>query len=304
MRRRAFITLLGGAAVAWPLAADAQQSAMPVIGILSSRTPDTDAPLLAVFRRGLKETGYVEGQNVAIEYRSTGGLSDPLPALAADLVRRHVAVVVTMGDSISAVRAVRLVSATIPILFIIGPDPVKAGLVASLNRPGSNMTGVTAFQTELGAKKLELLQELVPNAATIAFLVGAGGGLEVEVADVQRAASIIGRQVKILSAGTEREIDMAFAALSQAPVGALLVATSPLFFTRANHIVALAARHALPTLYSRREFVEVGGLVSYGTSTVDSYHTLGIYAGQVLKGANAGDLPVHLPTKYELVINR
>jgi putative ABC transport system substrate-binding protein len=303
MKRREFITLLGGAAV-WPIGARAQQPTMPVIGILSSREPVTDAHLLGVFRQGLKETGYIEGYNVAIEYLSTGGRSEPLPGLAADLVGRQAAVVVTMGDSVAGVRAVRSVSATTPIVFIIGPDPVKAGLVPSLNRPGGNMTGITAFQSELGAKKLELLRELAPGATTIAVLLNeTTTGPEVEARDAQAAASALGRQVKILSAGSDSEIDAAFAILEQTQAKALLVPASPFFFTRARQIVALAARHAVPTLYFRREFVDLGGLVSYGTNTNDSYRSLGIYAGKVLKGANAGDLPVQLPTRFELVIN-
>jgi putative ABC transport system substrate-binding protein len=302
MRRRAFISLLGGAA-AWPLAARAQRPAMPMIGLLSPRSPAVDASLIWVIRQGLNDTGFVEGQNIALDYRWADGQYDRLTALAADLVHRKVAVIVALGGEISAVAA-KTATATIPIVFLAGSDPVQSGLVASLNRPGGNITGVSSFIFDLEPKRLGLMRELRPNAKTIAILVNPNSpNAEIRVNDIQIAARNVGQQVDILNASTIREIDAAFARLAQMHVDALLVSADPVFFNRASQLVVLATRHAIPALYSRREFVAAGGLMSYGSNADEGYRTAGVYAGRILKGEKPGDLPVQLPTKFELVIN-
>jgi putative tryptophan/tyrosine transport system substrate-binding protein len=303
MRRREFIGLLGGAAAAWPLAARAQQPAMPVIGLLSARSPAVDTPLIAIIRQGLNERGLVEGQNVALDYRGAEGQYDRLAGLAADLARRQVAVIVAFGGEASAIAA-KAASATIPIVFAGGTDPIKSGLVSSLQHPGGNITGVSGLIFELEPKRLGLLGELRPHATTIAVLVNPNYlYAENQVNDVQSAARSIGQEITILNASTIRDLDAAFERLIQMRADALLVTADPLFFDRVAQIVVLAARHAIPALYSRREFTAAGGLMSYGANTNDTYRLLGVYAARILKGEKPGDLPIQLPTKYELVIN-
>jgi putative ABC transport system substrate-binding protein len=302
MQRREFVRLLGGAAAAWPLAARGQQAAMPVIGFLRSSSIDRSAHLVTAFRQGLKEAGYSEGQNVAIEYRSAEGQYDRLPALAADLVRRQVKVIVATGGSAPALAA-KAVTSTIPIVFT-GEDPVKAGLVASLNQPGGNVTGVSVLTTEIGSKRLGLLHELVPNVTTIALLYNPSGpDAERYLQDVQSAARSLGKQIRVLNAVNEGEIDAAFVAMARERPGALLLGTDPFLTSRREQIVALANHYRLPALYEFREFAEVGGLVSYGPSHTEPYRLIGIYTGRILKGAQPADLPVIQSTKFELVIN-
>jgi len=302
-RRRQFVTLLGGAAAAWPLAARAQQRTFPVIGLLSSRSLAVDTPLIAVIRQGLNETGIIEGQNVTIDYRWAEGQYDRLAGLAADLVRQHVAVIVAIGGDPSALAA-KAATATIPIVFVGATDPVRSGVVTSLHRPGGNITGVSGFMTEMEPKRLELLRELRPHATTTAVLVNPNEpSIEIRVSDIQTAARSVGQEITILNASTIRDIDAAFARLAQMRADALLVAGDPFFFNRAAQLVVLAARHAIPSLYSRREFAAAGGLMSYGSTFNDIYRLVGVYAARILKGEKPGDLPIQLATKFELVIN-
>ncbi len=303
MRRRQFITFLGGAAVTFPLAGRAQQPAMPVIGFLSAASAQGYAAPLAAFRLGLREEGYSEGQNVTIEYRWAEDQLDRLPTLAADLVRRRVAVIVVAGGTSTALAA-KAATTTIPIVFAIGGDPVQAGLVASLGRPGANVTGVVQLSQVLITKRLELAHELVPKAAVIAFLLNPNNpNAEIRVRDVREAAHTIGQQLRILYAGSEQQFDTAFATLVQEGIGALVVQNDPLFTNGRERLVALATRHAVPATYEYREFVLAGGLLSYGASVADTYHHVAIYTGRILKGAKPGDLPVEQPSKFDLVIN-
>jgi putative tryptophan/tyrosine transport system substrate-binding protein len=301
MRRREFIALLGGAAT-WPLAAHAQQPAMPVIGYLCSASREDD-PFRVGFHRGMKETGYVEGQNVVVEYRWADYQYDRLPSLAADLVTRQVAVIFAM--TITATQPARAATTTIPIVFAIGDDPVKFGLVAAFNRPGANITGVTWLGgSTLAAKRLQLLHELAPSATIMGLLVNPNNpAVEAETREVKEAARSLGLQVDVLNANTESDINLAYARLVNQRVGALLVATDLFFASRRDQIITLAERHALPTMFNRREFADAGGLASYGTDLADAARQSGVYAGRILKGEKAADLPVIQATKVELVIN-
>jgi ABC-type uncharacterized transport system substrate-binding protein len=303
MKRREFVTLLGGVAMSWPLAARGQQAALPVIGFLSSRSPDEGAHLLAALRRGLAESGYAEGKNVTIEYRWALGQYDRLPMLAAELVRQPVAVLVSVGGEPAAFAA-KAATTTIPIVFSAGGDPVRSGLVTSFNRPGGNATGVSNLSPGLEAKRLGLLHELVPKATTLGVLINPNFPLAVgQLSDVQEAARAIGVQTHILRATTDREIDAAFEIVAQLRIAALSQAGDPFFASRRVQMVKLAARHAVPTMYHFREYADVGGLVSYGIDLPDTYRQIGAYAGRILKGAKPADLPVVQPTKFELVIN-
>jgi putative ABC transport system substrate-binding protein len=303
MKRRELIALLGGAA-AWPLAARAQ-APMPVIGYFSGRSPVTDVPMLSAFRQGLGDAGYVEGRNVAIEFRWAEGHYDRVTDLVHDLVRRKVAVIVTSGGEATA-QAAKAATSTIPIVFNTGGDPVDAGLVATFSRPGGNLTGVSSIVTALHPKQFGLLSELAPKAVLVGALVNPeslGAMAEARIAEIMSAGHAVGRQTIILKASTDVDIDVAFEAFIQRRVQALLVTSGPLFVTGMNRLVAFAARHALPAMYFRRELVDAGGLVSYSSSTAEGYRQMGIYAGRILKGEKPSDLPVVQPTKYELVIN-
>jgi ABC-type uncharacterized transport system substrate-binding protein len=299
--RRAFITLLSGTAAAWPIAARAQPT-IPIIGFLNAGSAAQWAHLAIAYRRGLLEGGYVDGQNVAIEYRWADGQYDRLPILVTDLVRHQVAVIAAGGGD-PAVLAAKAATATIPILFATGSDPVKSGLVSSFNRPDGNVTGITGFTNLLGSKRLELLRNLVP-ATLIAVLVNPSNPPALsELADIQAAAQVRGQQLLVLNAASEHDIETAFATLVERQAGALLPGTDSFFTARREQIIALAARHAVPTIYMQREFTDAGGLISYGISWPDIYRQLGIYTGRILRGAKPADLPVTLPTKFELVIN-
>jgi putative ABC transport system substrate-binding protein len=302
MKRRAFITLLGGAAVAWPLAARAQQATVPVIGFLSARSPGESASLETAFRKGLSDAGYVEGRNVHIAFRWAEGQYDRLQSLTTDLISRQVAVIAAL--STPAALAAKAATTTIPIVFNSGTDPVKLGLVASLNRPGGNVTGVTFFTAPLEPKRLGLLRELIPQADLVAVLLNPKyPDADVQLKDVQEATREIGQRTLMLTATTDAEIDSAFAALAQQRVGALMVGADPFFDVRRERIVALARRHDVPAIYHLREYVVAGGLLSYGASVADSYRQVGIYTGRILNGIKPADLPVMRPTRFELVIN-
>jgi putative ABC transport system substrate-binding protein len=306
MRRREFMTLLGGAAVSssiWPLAARAQQPAMPVIGFVSSRSASDSADVVSAFRRGLSESGFVEGHNVAIEYRWADGQYDRLPALAADLVRRRVMVISAIGG-IPVALAAKGATSTIPIVFQVAPDPVKTGLVVSLARPGGNLTGITTLNAELGPKKLEMLHEIVPKATTIAVLVNPTNPVsDTLTRDAQAAASVLKLQIHVLQASTEHEFDSVFANLVQLRVGGLVIGNDPFLNAHVQQLGALTLRHAVPAIFQYREFAAAGGLMSYGTDFADSYRFVGVYTGRILKGENPADLPVQQVTKVELIVN-
>jgi putative ABC transport system substrate-binding protein len=304
MKRRVFITLLGGAAAAWPLAARAQQSAMPVIGFLGSASSDLYSKALGAFRQGLGETGYVEGRNVMIEYRWASGQYDQLPALAADLVRHHVSVLVAPGSTPAALAA-KAATAMIPIVFQLGTDPVAAGLVPRLDRPGGNVTGVTNINTELAPKRLELLRELIPTAKLIAVLVNPTSAFITEniSKDLQSTARTLGLQLEILSASNESDFDKVFATLAQLRADALVIAPDAMFISRSEELGALTLRHRVPAITQYREFAVAGGLMSYGGNSTEAVRLLGIYTGKVLKGEKPADLPVVQSAKVELVIN-
>jgi ABC-type uncharacterized transport system substrate-binding protein len=303
MNRRTFIRLLGGAA-AWPLAARAQQSAVPVVGFLNSSPPDTNADRVRAFRQGLKDVGYVEGENVAIEYRWAENQNDRLPALAAELVRRKVAVIVATGGTLPALAA-KAATTTIPIVFGVGDDPVRLGLVASLARPGGNATGMNFFLGELTAKRLELLRELVPAAARVAVLVNPANAARAEstTKDAEMAAHAIALQIKIFNASTSGELHAAFESLARERPDALFVGSDPFFTIRRVQLATLAARHGLPAAFASRDNVEVGGLMSYGTNINDAFRQNGVYTGRILNGDKPAELPVVQSTKFELVIN-
>jgi putative ABC transport system substrate-binding protein len=302
VRRRDFITLLGGAAAVWPLAARAQQAPLPVIGFLIAESLETEKEALAAFRRGLSETGYAEGQNVSMEYRSADGQLDRLPALAADLVGRKVTIIAAHANN--AAVAARAATMTIPIVFAVGGDPVRMGLVDSLNRPGGNLTGVSFLSTDVVAKEMEVLRALVPNAALVGMLVNPSNqNAEADLKEAQAATRALGMQLQILRASNEREIGEAFAALAERHTAALLIQGDPYFAIRVRQLVVLTARHAIPAIYQGRLFPDAGGLISYGASPRDAFRIAGGYAGRILMGKRPAELPVQLATKIEFVIN-
>jgi putative ABC transport system substrate-binding protein len=303
-RRRAFITLIGGAFAAWPLAAGAQQAAMPVVAFVNARTPETSVRATGAFRKGLNEAGYVEGQNVTVEYHWLDGQYDRVPALMADLVRRRVDVIATPGSNTASLAA-KAATAAIPIIFGVGEDPVKLGLVDSLARPGGNATGINFFSQELMSKRLGLLHELVPKAARVAVLLNPANApsAETTLRAVPEAARAIGLQIQVLKASTSREIEAAFATLVRDRADALFIAPEGLFTTRRSQLATLAARDRIPTSCSNREMAEAGLLMSYGTDTLDTFRQAGVYTGQILKGAKPAELPVLQSTKFEFVIN-
>jgi putative tryptophan/tyrosine transport system substrate-binding protein len=302
MRRREFIAGLGGAA-AWPLVARGQQTALPVVGVLSSGSPEPFEPLFSALLRGLNERGYIDGKNVTLEARWARGNYDDLPKLASNLVLSHAAVIVTVGGTASA-RAAKAATTKVPIVFTIGGDPVEDDLVNRLNQPGGNLTGVTFFSNALLPKRLALLRELIPKAAVFAVLLNPNNvRAQIDTIDVEKAARTIGQQIQMLNAGTAGDIDRAFAAMVREHADALLVSSDAFFFARRDQLVKLAARYAVPANYPQRQFVEAGGLFSYGSDTVDAHRQAGVYAGRILKGERPGDLPVQQPTKFDLVIN-
>jgi len=303
MRRRGFITLLGGASVVWPFTAQAQrQSDIRPIGFLSSGSADAYPQLLDAYRKGLTETGYAESRNVTIEYRWAEGKFDRLSALASDLVQRRVAVIATTGTTSGL--AAKAATATIPIVCLAGDDPVKFGLVASLNRPGGNVTGLNSLTSEMTGKRLQLARELVPTASAVAVLINPNSPeADPQLRDVQMAARALGQPIHILNASTEGDVDAAFATLAQHQDGALIITNDAFFIDRTNQLVALAARHSIPAIYDRRAYAAAGGLISYGTHYIDAFRQLGVYTGRILNGAKPADLPVEQSTKFELVIN-
>ena len=301
MKRREFITLPGGAAVGWPTVARAQQPAIPVIGFLNSRAPSENPAILAAFRRGFEEAGYVEGRNVAVEYRWADGQYDRLPALAADLVGRQVAAIVANGP---AVQTANSATSALPIVFVVGFDPLAFGLVDSLSRPGGNLTGVSVLDVEIGAKRLELLHELVPTATIIALLVNpTTPAAETVTREAQAAARGLGLQLHVLHASSDRDFDTVFATVAQLRAGALVIGADPFFTSQSKQLAELTVRHGVPTVYEFREFAAAGGLISYGSSIADAYRLAGVYTGRILKGEKPADLPVQQATKVELVIN-
>jgi putative tryptophan/tyrosine transport system substrate-binding protein len=303
IRRREFIVALGSTAIAWPLAARAQQPAMPVIGFLGAPSAAPYARYVAAIHQGMKEVGYVEHQNVAMEYRWADGQYDRLPALAADLVGRRVALIVPIGGA-PATLAAKAATSTIPIVFNMGADPIQLGLVANLNRPGGNVTGIAMMTLEIERKRLELLHELAPASTSVAVLLNPSNAqAQTQEREAQAAARVIGRQVLVLKAATEREIESAFATLAREKAGALLVGGDTFFTSQAIFFVVLTARHAIPAIYPVRSVVDAGGLMSYGSSLLDAYRQTGVYAGRVLNGEKPADLPIVQPTKFELVIN-
>jgi putative tryptophan/tyrosine transport system substrate-binding protein len=302
MRRREFITVLGSALVVLPVAVRAQQSALPTVGFLNTVSAVPFARMADGFRKGLGEVGYAEGQNVAIEYRWAEGHIDQLPALAMDLVNRQVAVIAATGGPAAGLAA-KAATSTIPIVFVSGADPVKAGLIASFNRPGANITGISPLSSALGSKRLEILHTLVPKATAIGMLVNPNYDAAVQVQDAQTAADAIGLQVRILNASSVADIDAAFASVKQQAINALLVANDPYLDSHRDQIIALAAPNAIPAMYYNREYVVDGGLISYGANIADAYRQAAVYCGKILKGGKPGDLPVLQPTNFELIIN-
>jgi putative ABC transport system substrate-binding protein len=303
MRRREFITLLGGAAASWPLPARAQQPALPVVGFLNPESPDGFADRLRGFRQGLKDTGYVEGENVVIDYRWAEGQLERLPALAADLVRRQVSVIAAFAGDAAALAA-KAATTTIPIVFLNGVDPIKTGLVASLNRPGGNVSGVSLLAGTVNAKRLELIHELVPQVALIAVLSNPDiSEVEARFSDLQEAGRTLGLQLLFQSVRSQSDLDMAFSTMAAQNAGALFVDGNPFFVSRRDQLIGLAARHALPTIYFEHEFPLVGGLMSYGPNFAEAYRQAGVYVGRILKGTKTADLPVLQPTKFDFVIN-